>query len=99
MATNMTYIPYRAINELQQQMQRLFSESAGQAARAPEQGWSPVVDIFETEEELVLHTELPGMEQSDFHLSIDNGVLTLTGERKLGDQAKQFKAHRQERPM
>jgi HSP20 family protein len=99
MATNLNYNPYRAINQLQQQMEQLWGEAMGAQTREAAAGWQPVVDIFETEAELTLLSELPGVEQSDIKLSIDNNVLTLSGERKLADSAKQLKTHRQERPM
>jgi HSP20 family protein len=99
MATNFSNNPYRAINQLQQQMERLWSETQATQEREAAAGWQPVVDIFETENELTLLSELPGVEQSEIKLSVDNNVLTLSGERKLADSAKQLKAHRQERPM
>lgn len=95
MANQITYNPYRAINELQQQMDRLWKER--NAAQTSETNWHPVVDIFETEGELVLLSELPGLQDSDFKLSIENNVLTLSGERKLNN-GNQYKVYRQERP-
>jgi HSP20 family protein len=95
MANQITYNPYRAINELQQQMERLWQERSN--AQSRETNWQPVVDIFETEAELVLLSELPGLQDSDFKLSVENNVLTLSGERKLGN-GNQYKVHRQERP-
>lgn len=95
MANQITYNPYRAINELQQQMDRLWKER--NAAQTAETNWHPVVDIFETEGELVLLSELPGLQDSDFKLSIENNVLTLSGERKLNN-GNQYKVYRQERP-
>lgn len=91
------YNPY-AKNELQQ-LQKFYQDLFGvPTARSTvsKEDWSPIVDIYETEKELVLKSELPGMTEADFKLSSENNVLTLTGERKFADQGK-YKVHRQER--
>jgi HSP20 family protein len=45
--------------------------------------WSPAVDIFETENELVLKADVPDIEMKDIDLQVENGTLTLKGERKF----------------
>ncbi len=45
-------------------------------------GWCPVVDVHETPEQLVLRAELPGLTAADVGLSVENGVLTISGEKK-----------------
>ena len=50
-------------------------------SRASE-GWRPAADVVEHENEYILSIDLPGFEKNDFNLKIDDGVLTLTGERK-----------------
>lgn len=45
-------------------------------------GWCPVVDVHETEDALILQAELPGLKADDVSLSVENGVLTLSGEKK-----------------
>ena len=100
MSTNLTNNPYRAINELQQQMQRFWNEALGAGASYGEtaQNWNPAVDIYETANgEVVLLTELPGVSESDFKLNTENNVLTISGERKIFDKEKSFKHHRKER--
>ena len=60
--------------------------------------WMPAVDIFETtEHEYVLKAELPDMKRDDIHVTFENGVLTLTGERKVEFDADQGTCHRSER--
>jgi HSP20 family protein len=44
--------------------------------------WCPVVDVHETKDELVFHAELPGMSPDDVEVSVENGVLTVSGEKK-----------------
>lgn len=90
--------PYGAKNELQQ-LQKFYQDFFGFPVvrnTSPKEEWSPTVDIYETDNELVLQSELPGMTEADFKLSAENNVLTLVGERKFADQAK-YKVHRQER--
>lgn len=59
--------------------------------------WSPNVDIFESENSIVLEADLPGMKAEDFKLSIENYRLTLTGERKFDKEEKGENWHRVER--
>lgn len=61
----------------QDAVNRLFS---GPPATRP---WAPQVDILETENELVLKADLPDVEMKDIHLEIEQGTLTVKGERKF----------------
>lgn len=56
---------------------------------------TPVVDIYETETELVLLAELPGVEEAGLQLEVSRGVLTLEGEIQAADNEKQCSYHRQ----
>ena len=59
--------------------------------------WSPLVDIVEDENEYRIKAELPAMKKADVRLTVDNGVLTISGERKYEQEEKQEKHHRIER--
>ncbi len=59
--------------------------------------WKPTVDIHETPENFLVTAELPGMKREDVNVSLEGGVLTLTGERKSETETKEQKAHRIER--
>jgi HSP20 family protein len=59
--------------------------------------WSPAVDIFETENELVLKGDVPGVDMNDIDIQIENGTLSLKGERKFEDHQKEKGFHRVER--
>ena len=62
--------------------------------------WMPAVDIFETKDsEYVLKAELPDMKREDIHVTFENGVLTLTGERKAEFDANEGTFHRSERAL
>lgn len=59
--------------------------------------WQPAVDIAETPEAYQLHAELPDMKKEDIKLTVDDGVLTLMGERRFEKEEKNKKFHRVER--
>jgi HSP20 family protein len=78
---------------------RLFEDAFTRLLTEPASNrpWSPSVDIFETENELVLKADLPDVDQKDIDVRIENQTLTIAGERTFGkdDPAKGF--HRIER--
>ena len=59
--------------------------------------WSPAVDITEDEKSYVIKAELPEVKKEDVRVTLENGVLTLTGERKFEKEEKGRKYHRIER--
>jgi len=58
--------------------------------------WSPSADISETKKEFLIKAELPGVEKSDIHVSINNGMLTLEGEHKRHKEEDDETFHRVE---
>ena len=92
--------PFRDLNVLQDRMNRLFDD-AGRGWRADEPAatttWSPAVDIYETENEIVVQAELPGVDRKDISLNLENNVLTLKGERRFEKETKEENYHRIER--
>jgi len=85
---------------MQERMNRLF-EDAGRGWRADEPAatttWSPAVDIYETENEIQVQAELPGVDRKDIALNLEKNVLTLKGERRFENETKQENYHRIER--
>src|SRR5689334_13003337 len=61
------------------------------------ESWSPSVDIFETENEVVIKAELPGMESKDIEIKLENNVLMLRGDRRFEKETKNENYHRVER--
>ena len=92
--------PFRDLNMLQDRMNRMFDD-AGRTWRTDEPAatttWSPAVDIFETEGEIVVKAELPGMERKDIVLNLENNDLTVRGERRFAKETKDDNYHRIER--
>ena len=75
-----------------------LNDSVGALAKATQAGsWSPSVDIVETTDNYTLTADLPGLTKDDIHLTVEEGVLTLSGERKSDrSESKEF-GHRYER--
>lgn len=63
---------------------RLFQDSVNRLFAEPNgRPWVPPVDILETENELVVKADVPGMEMKDIDVRMENGTLTIRGERKF----------------
>ena len=85
MSTLIHWSPVRGLTALQDQVNRLFDENfngshAGQTDLAT---WSPAVDIYETENELVVKADLPDVQKEDIDVRVENNTLTIRGERKF----------------
>lgn len=77
---------------------RLFQDTVSRLLSEPSsRPWSPAVDIFETENELVLKADVPQMELKDIDLQLENGTLTLRGERRFEQEQNGRGYHRIER--
>lgn len=61
------------------------------------QQWTPVADISETDKEYVVKAEIPGVKPGDIKVTLDKGVLSIEGERKVEKEDKGEKSHRVER--
>ncbi len=59
--------------------------------------WSPLVDITEDEKEFLLKAELPGVKREEVKVTVEDGVLMLSGERRFEKEEKDKKYHRIER--
>ena len=78
----------------------LFEDAYGRSRHmhaAPTGTWCPPVDILESKDSYVIRAELPGMKKEDFHLEVEDGTLTLSGERKFEEPTNGDEYHRVER--
>ena len=97
----MRWDPIRELEELQNRMSTVF----GRAPLAKDGGkesmtvaqWAPLVDISEDEKEYLIKAELPEVKKEDVKVSVQNDVLSITGERKSEKEEKGKKFHRVER--
>ena len=92
--------PFRDLMTLREKMNRLFEDAF--AARGEEKElvsgtWTPSVDIYETENSLILTAEVPGLDEKDVEIKIEDNTLTLQGERKFEKETKEENYHRIER--
>jgi HSP20 family protein len=92
--------PFRDMSLFQNQLNQLFQDAL-QGWPAGSEGmtaWTPAADIFETENEIVLHADLPGIDPKQLDLRVENNVLTLRGERQFNSTVERENFHRLERP-
>jgi len=75
----------RGLASLQNQVNRLFEDTFTRDRSGPADlaTWAPVVDIYETENELVVKADLPDLEDKDIDVRVENNTLTIRGERKF----------------
>lgn len=93
--------PFRDLMTIQDRMNRLFQETLSRRRGQEEIDsgqWGPAVDIFETDDRIVLRADLPGVAQSDIEVRIDDNMLVLRGERRPPENVKADDYHRAERP-
>src|SRR5213079_1678219 len=92
--------PLREMEEFQNRLSTLFGRpqrrgNGREEITLPE--WTPLADITEDEKEYLIKAELPEIKKEDVKVTVENGVLTLTGERKLEKEETGKRYHRVER--
>ena len=76
--------PFRGASSLQEQINRVFHDVVGHAGEESNlTPWAPSVDIYETENELVVKADLPDVNPQNLDIRVENNVLTIRGERKF----------------
>jgi HSP20 family protein len=93
------WTPFRELNSLQNRLNRLFEEQvAGAHQESLTAGaFVPPVDIYEDEHSIQLKLEVPGIEEKDLDVKVENNVLTVSGERKFESEEKEENFRRVER--
>jgi len=90
--------PSRGATTLQDQINRMFSEGVGHAGEESNlTPWAPAVDIYETENELVIKADLPDVNPQNLDIRVENNILTIRGERKFESKVKEDNYLRVER--
>jgi HSP20 family protein len=92
--------PLRELNSLQGEMNRLFNTvfdapSAGSGGVL--RRWVPAMDLVEAGDHFVLRADLPGMSEQDIEIELEDGTLTVSGERKAEHEEREEGFHRVER--
>jgi len=90
--------PLKELSSLRDEMERIFEDLVGRGeGEWKKSTWYPPVDIYETDNEIVLKAELPGVDQKDVEVRIENDTLILKGEKRIDRDTKTENFHRAER--
>ena len=81
---NRLELPFRGVTTLQEQINRVFGDGMGRTGEESNlTPWAPSVDIYETENELVVKADLPDVNPQNLDIRVENNILTIRGERKF----------------
>lgn len=93
--------PLRELEEMSERLNRMFARPMSTRQNGKEAltvaDWTPQVNISEADHEYVITAELPGLKKEDVKITLEDGVLTLQGERKQEKEEKGTRYHRVER--
>lgn len=93
--------PFKEMEELTQRLAPWLGRGPGREAKEREAmtvtEWTPVVDITEDEKEYLIKAELPEVKKENVKVTVENGVLSISGERNFEKEEKSRKYHRVER--
>ncbi|HVA71536.1 MAG TPA: Hsp20/alpha crystallin family protein [Candidatus Limnocylindrales bacterium] len=90
--------PFRNPSSLQEQVNRLFESTfPRQGDQSTLTAWAPAVDVYETENELVIKADLPEINDKDLDIRVENNMMTIHGERKFEQHVKEDSYLRMER--
>ena len=89
--------PFKDLLFLQERMSRIFDETLLKYRAAEGSHWYPPVDIYETQESVILKAELPGVSLEGVSVEVSENTLTLRGERKREKSLGEENYHRMER--
>jgi HSP20 family protein len=94
--------PFKEMEDLQSRLAKVFGLTPARVGNGGEElmtvtEWTPSVDITEDEKEWLVKADLPELKKEDVKVTVENGVLTISGERKLEKEEKNKKYHRIER--
>src|SRR5438270_8484193 len=98
MRTIARWEPFRNVTTLQDQINRLFNDAFDRTGEDSNlSAWAPAVDIYETEQELVVKADLPDVDPKDLDIRVENNILTIRGERKFDKKVNEENYLRVER--
>lgn len=84
---------------LRDELDRLFEGTLGELAGEAQllSVWNPALDVYEDKDNVIVKAELPGMKKEDIDVSIQDGVLSISGERKSEEKIQDAETYRSER--
>lgn len=93
--------PFKELEDMSQRLNRLFGRPIARSEAGHDTlttvDWAPSVDISETDKEYVIKAEIPEVKKEDVKVTVEDGQLTIQGERKLEKEEKDKRFHRVER--
>jgi len=95
-----TWDPFTQLSTLRDEIDRLFESPLSALTETTQpflSGWLPAVDLFEDKDNVFVKAELPGMKKEEIEISLHEGVLSLSGERKAEEKYENASACRSER--
>ena len=92
--------PFREFSVMQTPIDQVWRSALAMAsAGGPESSWVPAVDVYETDDHtLVVSADLSGVDPADVSVTFENGMLTISGERKVDGDVDRTRMYRSERP-
>ena len=97
-ATQLSNWPsFDRLSSLRNELDRLFDLSWSGRDSGLFSGWSPALDVFDEKDHFVVNAELPGMKKEEIELSFEDGVLSISGERKQSREKTVGETYRSER--
>jgi HSP20 family protein len=94
-----TWPAFERLSDLRDEIDRLFESPLGELARTSQllSGWTPALDMHEDKDNIVVKLELPGMKKEDIDVSLRDGGLSISGERKREEKFENAEVYRAER--
>ncbi len=91
--------PFRRLERLEHEMEEMFTRAFGAFPWRVErdEGWMPAIDLVDKNDELIVRADLPGLEEKDIEVTVQDGTLTIRGERKEEKKEKGEEVYRSER--
>ena len=89
-----SWTPFREMDDVFNRYRRLAATDADRDTVRANMDWRPVADISETDGEYLIKAELPEVERKDVHVAVENGRVTISGERKMDNEIKDATQHR-----
>ncbi|MCI0745107.1 MAG: Hsp20/alpha crystallin family protein [Verrucomicrobia subdivision 3 bacterium] len=92
--------PVRQLSTLREEIDRLFESPLSWLENGSQpfsSGWLPAIDLYEDKDNVFVRVELPGIKKEEIDISLHEGVLTLSGERRFDKEFDEAETHRMER--
>ncbi len=89
--------PWSILNQLNRELEQFVGQVAEPQGELKQAQWVPAVDIEETPEAYVIHADVPGVPAKDIEINVENGLLEISGERKLEKEVEERGVRRFER--